>query len=48
VHIAEKFHAEDGVGARPQPAPCCLLERQILTKEEAGGRSTGYRLQLPK
>jgi Fic family protein len=25
-----------------------LLERQILTKDEAGGRSTSYRLQLPK
>jgi len=25
-----------------------LLERQILTKEEAGGRSTSDRLQLPK
>ena len=25
-----------------------LLERQILTKDEAGGRSTSYRLQVPK
>ena len=25
-----------------------LLERQILAKDEAGGRSTSYRLHLPK
>ena len=30
------------------PAGDYLLERQILTKEEAGGRSTSDRLQLPK
>jgi Fic family protein len=25
-----------------------LMERKVLTKDEAGGRSTSYRLQLPR